>query len=92
MAKTYCLKSCAECQMKEQLNCPGCYQGPGERFKGDCALKKCCVGRGHETCETCTERTFCPTLRSAPMMPKYRREKEEAFPKAKRKKVILYKH
>lgn len=78
MAKTYCLKSCAECQMKEQLNCPGCYQGPGERYKGDCALKKCCVGRGHETCETCNQNSYCGTFRGRERMPEIRLKEMEA--------------
>ena len=78
MAKTYCLKFCAECQMKEQLNCPGCYQGPGERFKGDCALKKCCVGRGHETCETCNQNSYCGLFRGRERMPEQRLKAMEA--------------
>lgn len=78
MAKTYCLKSCAECQLKEQLNCPGCYQGPGERFRGDCALKKCCVGRGHETCETCNQNSYCGTFRGRERMPEIRLKEQEA--------------
>jgi hypothetical protein len=78
MAETYCLKSCAECQMKEQLSCPGCRQGPGERFKGDCALKKCCVGRGHETCETCNQNSWCGTFRGRERMPENRLKEMEA--------------
>lgn len=78
MAETYCLKSCAECQMKEQLNCPGCHQGPGERFKGDCALKKCCVGRGHETCETCNQNSYCGLFRGRERMPEQRLKAMEA--------------
>lgn len=86
MAKTYCLKSCAECQMKEQLNCPGCHQGPGERFKGDCALKKCCVGRGHETCETCNQNSWCGTFRGRERIPEQRLKEVEA---ERQRRVVL---
>lgn len=78
MAETYCGKSCAECAQKEQLNCPGCKTGPGRQFGGDCELAKCIRDKGHETCDTCSYKGNCGTLRSRDHMPDYRRRKIEA--------------
>ena len=76
-----CLKNCGEC--KYQSECPGC------RFNcehGLCEIAKCASDRGHTACDTCTDRTFCPTLRSAPMMFRHRKEKAEAEAMAKEKR------
>ena len=76
-----CLKKCGEC--KYQSECPGCRYNCEHEL---CDIAKCCRDRGHSTCETCTDRTFCPTLRSAPMMYKHRKEKFEAQETAAQKR------
>ena len=77
MTENYCGKSCAECEMKEQLNCTGCKAGPGRQFGGDCELAKCVRDKGHETCDTCGFKGNCGTLRNRDRMPDYRLRKIE---------------
>ncbi|MBR5126271.1 MAG: DUF3795 domain-containing protein [Oscillospiraceae bacterium] len=78
MAETYCGKSCAECEKKELMNCPGCKTGPGRSIGGDCNLASCARGKGHETCETCIFKGNCGTLRNRDFAPDQRRRKQEA--------------
>ena len=78
MADTYCGKICSECTRKEILNCPGCKEGPGRQYDGDCELAKCCRDKGHEVCDTCGFKGNCGTLRSKDQQPDYRKRKIEA--------------
>ena len=78
MAETYCGKSCAQCEHKEPMNCPGCKVGPGRQFSGDCELAKCVRTKGHETCGTCSLRGNCGNYRNRQFFPEYRRRKQEA--------------
>lgn len=78
MAETLCGKSCDECNKKEQLNCSGCKTGPGRQFGGDCEIAKCIRSKGHESCDTCSFKANCGTLRSRESMPDYRIRKIEA--------------
>lgn len=78
MAETYCGKSCAECAVKEEMNCPGCKAGPGRKFGGDCKLAKCVMDKGHETCVTCSFQENCATLKSRDGIAQERRRKQEA--------------
>lgn len=48
-----CGKNCESCGWRETLACPGCQEGPGRVFSGDCEIAACCRGKGHETCATC---------------------------------------
>ena len=72
MAETYCGKICADCYQKENLNCPGCKEGPGKWHSGDCTLANCCAGKGHQDCSTCGFSGNCGTLRGKDRMPEYR--------------------
>ena len=78
MAETYCGKSCLECDKKETLDCPGCKDGPGKQYGGDCELAKCCRTKGHQECGTCGFNGNCGTLRSKDRMPEYRLKSIEA--------------
>ena len=78
MSETYCGKSCAECTQKESLNCPGCKTGPGRSFGGDCELAQCVRSKGHETCDTCSFKGNCGTLRGCGNMPDYWQRKSDA--------------
>ncbi|MBQ8238313.1 MAG: DUF3795 domain-containing protein [Oscillospiraceae bacterium] len=78
MAETYCGKTCAECAKKETLNCPGCKAGPGRQFGGDCELARCVRNKSHETCDTCSLRVNCGTLRGRDSIPEYRIRRIEA--------------
>ena len=78
MLKNYCGKNCADCTQKEILNCPGCTEGPGRAYGGDCELAKCCREKGHETCETCSFSSTCTPLKNCETMPEKRKKKQEA--------------
>lgn len=75
---TYCGKSCEDCTHKEALNCPGCQEGPGKKYTGDCKLAQCCISKGHQLCVTCSFCGNCGTLRDKNRMPEYRQKKIEA--------------
>lgn len=86
MSRTYCGKSCVECEFKEELSCPGCQAGPGKRYGGECQLAKCCISKGHETCETCQILPHCGTNRGSARFPEeriwerqYKQAQEEAL-------------
>jgi len=73
MAETYCGKSCADCIHKEQLACPGCKTGPGQAYRGDCAIATCCRQKGHlDGCDTCSFCNSCHTLRGKTSAPENR--------------------
>ena len=78
MAETYCSKSCAACESRELLGCPGCKTGPGERIHGDCEIARCCREKGHETCESCSIRPRCGSFRGKENMPRYRASRQQA--------------
>lgn len=78
MAETYCGKSCGSCSHKEELNCPGCKVGPGARFTGSCDLAKCCVSKGHDTCESCNLNLRCGPYRGRERVPGYRIRADKA--------------
>ena len=74
MAESYCLKSCAECGRE---GCPGCRAGA---FAEQCEIRKCCRDKMHESCETCTNRSFCGKWRGRDQMPQkaiYMKSREE---------------
>ncbi|MBQ4606204.1 MAG: DUF3795 domain-containing protein [Clostridia bacterium] len=73
--KNYCGKDCGACTVREMENCPGCSHIADF---GGCEIASCCTEKGHESCATCTQRSWCPTVRKAVSMPKYRREKAES--------------
>lgn len=78
MSETFCGKSCEACQYQEKLSCPGCAEGPGKRYYGDCALAKCCYDKGHKSCETCQLSGHCGVLRGRERIPEQRiRQQEE---------------
>lgn len=76
--ETYCGKSCEECVQREGLRCPGCKEGPGRSFGGDCELARCCREKGHQTCGTCAFQGTCAKLRSRDRQVEYRRWNQEA--------------
>ena len=78
MLKNFCGKNCADCTQKEIMNCPGCLDGPGKQFYGDCVLAKCCREKGHETCETCSFSSTCTALKNCETMPEERKRNQEA--------------
>ena len=75
MAETYCGKSCINCSVKEELNCPGCMNGPGMPIKGDCPIAACCREKGHNDCSTCSLKLECNKYQSRGMQSEYRKEK-----------------
>lgn len=77
MAETYCGKTCAECTYKEYLQCPGCGNGPGKRYRASCELARCCQSKGHESCDTCGFMRSCGTLRGRENIPESRKRERE---------------
>ena len=77
MAETYCGKTCTECEKKEILNCPGCMEGPGRKWGGDCEIARCCANKGHEQCQTCGFAGGCAPLRGCHRMPEHRLKRIE---------------
>ena len=74
MSESYCMKSCTECARE---GCPGCRAGA---FVQQCEIVKCCRVTMHESCETCTNRSFCGKWRGWDQMPQkaiYMKSREE---------------
>ncbi len=78
MSNTFCGKNCEECTYKEELNCPGCKEGPGHEWNGSCSIARCCDNRGHDCCETCNQHDLCGTLRRKNEIPKERISEQTA--------------
>ena len=72
MAETYCGKTCEGCFWKAKLHCAGCMDGPGRQYGGDCRIAGCCREKGHETCETCVNKTTCDLQRGRYGVPENR--------------------
>ena len=87
MAETYCGKSCEECSEKARLNCPGCRMGPGKAYSGECSISKCCVTRGHQSCEYCTTASTCYNRKSSQNAAENRIKKQEADASARAHRV-----
>ncbi len=66
-----CGKSCETCTSRN--DCRGCEQA-SER----CPIALCSRAKGHDTCATCNQRTWCPTIRDARVMHLRRKTEEEA--------------
>lgn len=73
---TYCGKSCDTCTHREQLNCPGCAEGPGKAIFGDCKIAACCREKGHQTCDTCIYQDTCPTFQQRLEAPQERMQNQ----------------
>ncbi len=69
--KNPCGKSCETCTSRH--DCHGC-----EQISERCPIAVCCREKGHDTCATCTQRTWCPTLKDARSMPLRRKTEKEA--------------
>ncbi len=74
MAETFCGKSCELCTDRVTLDCPGCKDGPGQRYYGDCQLAQCAMRKGHDHCNACLYREGCATLKDQDRMPQRRHE------------------
>ncbi len=83
MAETYCGKSCLNCSEKEELNCPGCMNGPGMPIKGDCPIAICCREKGHSDCSTCGLKGECNKYKSRGMQAEFRKDKLAAVAEEK---------
>ncbi len=84
--KNDCGKDCETCAVWEEENCPGCRHIADF---GECEIAFCCREKGHESCSTCTQRTWCPTVHKAVSMHKYRREKAEAEAETDRRNLEI---
>ena len=73
----YCGKECDACNKREELNCPGCYKGPGKPVTGDCAIARCCRERKISACAHCTSAGYCGMLKTGKDVEERLRQKEE---------------
>lgn len=78
MTESYCGKNCEACTLREALACPGCKDGPGHKYQGDCELAKCIQGKGHENCLTCRFCDGCGTRKHRDTMAQDRLEARQA--------------
>lgn len=82
---TYCGKNCDSCAKREEYHCPGCYSICSE--KGGCKIAECCIEKGHNDCQTCTQNEYCGLYQSRGSMA---REREEYRKFAAEKAARLY--
>lgn len=61
-----CGAYCGTCRTHVEGQCAGCKRGyeNGERDirKARCAIKRCCMEKGHATCADCADYEACPTV------------------------------
>lgn len=82
MALGYCEKDCMLCDMKAELNCPGCQMGPGNEMYGNCGIASCCRGKKLESCGGCDKRVGCTELAVKDLLAQ-RRKTQHAVKQAK---------
>ena len=78
MGETYCGKTCDNCTWKEALNCPGCKSGPGKVFSKDCSIASCCREKGHDSCDSCSFKVDCMSLRNRYTKAEIRKKERDA--------------
>lgn len=74
----FCEKLCETCTWRERLACPGCQEGPGRAFGGDCGIAACCREKGHQACATCAHLTGCYKRAGRDRAPEERLRRAEA--------------
>ncbi len=72
MSSAYCKKDCLTCSWKEQLNCPGCKNGPGSNSAGSCDIAECCRAEGCSYCTNCSKAGTCELFSVCEEMPEMR--------------------
>ena len=72
MYEMYCGKDCQICPYREATGCDGCRSQTQH-----CEIARCCLGKGHRTCDTCDFRHGCGKLRSKEHVPVYRQREKE---------------
>lgn len=78
MVLGYCEKDCMLCDMKAELNCPGCRMGPGNEMYGNCGIAVCCRRKGLENCGGCPRRIGCTELAVKDLLPRRRKTQYDA--------------
>ena len=78
MNQGYCGKDCTQCTAREQLNCPGCQNGPGRTLSDECEIALCCRSKNHQCCDTCTNSRYCGKRSRRDNMPERRAQKAAA--------------
>lgn len=86
MSEAYCGKTCVDCTMRAELNCPGCMSGPGSEIYGTCTIAKCCRDRVCEGCESCVRYENCLDVATREQVPVVRKARHAA--KVARKAVM----
>ncbi len=61
--KTYCGKSCEDCEQKNILDCTGCKGGTQWNPQLRCEIAVCCNAKRFKSCNLCKEYCNCKTVR-----------------------------
>ena len=75
---TFCCKDCSKCAQREALSCPGCKDGPGRAYSGDCPVARCCREHDRPNCWGCSLKNTCSITKNSFQLPHNRLIKLEA--------------
>ena len=75
MSVGICGKNCGfeTCELREELNCPGCRMGPGNEMYGDCPIAACSRARKTDGCDVCPARPGCTENATKELIPHRRK-------------------
>lgn len=75
MTMGICGKSCEYeyCELRQELNCPGCRMGPGNEMYGDCPIAECSRARKTDGCESCPSKVGCTDTAIKELIPHRRK-------------------
>lgn len=59
MSQSYCGNDCGGCEQREQLNCPGCRVGPGQKYGAKCDIARCAMEMNVSNCYGCSNAEGC---------------------------------
>lgn len=76
--KTYCGKSCDDCQHKADLNCPGCKAITPESSIERCRITDCCKSRHVKACNLCDRADMCDVIQQRKFISEKRLQKLRA--------------
>lgn len=91
MSETYCGKDCNSCKYAVELECTGCFNGPGREWYGDCDIANCCRSQCFVNCMECDKHERCLTYEEAERKPYMRTRKTQVRenPYQREKKITI---
>lgn len=74
---SYCGKNCETCELRKELHCPGCKEGPGRMYAADgCKIAECCRDKAKTGCEVCEAHEVCQMYKKRNLQSYKQLEKE----------------